>query len=101
VVGPAFVGNHGVPIWTAGIAIVRVAAQFLIKLSVLADLFAVQFHTEAGSSGDRDRPVFVLHQSTLNDIIGQMVVVGIGGVGEIGYDRPQMEHGCQLDTEFA
>src|ERR1035438_1241019 len=100
-IGPAVVGNERRPAGTAGIPIVGVAAEALVEFAVLAQFLAVKLDAEAGLIGHADRAVFVAHEAALNDIVPQVMVVGIGGEGEVGDDGAEMEHGGQLNAEFA
>src|ERR1017187_761619 len=45
-VGPAAVGNQRRPTWTPRILVVRVAPETLVEFAVLAQLVAIQLHTE-------------------------------------------------------
>src|SRR5665647_3396216 len=100
-IGPAVVGNDGCPAGAAGVPIVGVAAETLVEFAVLAQFFAIQLDAEAGLIGHTDPAVFVAHEATLNDVVRQVMVVGIGGEGEVGDDRAEMQHGGQLNAEFA
>src|SRR6476660_9843984 len=76
---PAIVGDDGCPAGAAWVLIVRVAAEMLVEFAVLAQLFAIEFDAEAGLIGHTDRPVFIPHQASLNDVVREVMIVGIGG----------------------
>src|SRR5260370_37140482 len=95
-IGPAVVGNDGGPAGTAGILIVWVAAQALVELAVLAEFLAIEFDAEAGLIGHADGAVFVTHEAALNDVAGEVRVVGIGAEGTVGADSAQRQQGRAL-----
>src|SRR5690606_25366158 len=45
--------------------------------------------------------IFVAHESPLDDVVYQVVVMRIRGKRQIGQHRSQMEHGSELNTQFA
>src|ERR1017187_4541670 len=98
-VGPAVVGNDGGPAGAAGILIVGVAAETLVELGVFAQFFAIELDAEAGLIGDADRAVLVAHEPALNHIVLQVMVVGIGGEGEVRDHGAEMQHGGELNAD--
>src|ERR1019366_10829452 len=89
-IGPAAVGDDRRPAGAAGIPIVGVAAEALVEFAVLVQFLAIKLDAEAGLIGHADSAVFVAHEAALNDIVPQVMVVGIGGEGEVGNDGAEM-----------
>src|ERR1039458_4480087 len=98
-VGPAVVGNDGGPAGAAGILIVGVAAETLVELGVFAQFFAIELDAQAGLIGDADRAVLVTYEASWNLIVLQVMVVGIGGEGEVRELGAEMGPGGELNAE--
>ena len=43
----------------------------------------------------------VVKKKDVTEIVGQLVVMGVGGQREVGQDRAKMQHGGKLNTELA
>src|ERR1039457_6120445 len=98
---PGVVGTHGCPAGAAGIPIIGVAAETLVEFAVLSQFLAIERDAETGSIRHADGAVFVAHEAALNDVVRQVMVVGVGGEREVGDDGSQVQHGGQLNAEFA
>jgi len=61
----------------------------------------VEFDAQAGGGGDLDFSILVFHEAALDDVALEMVIVGVGGEGEIGEGGGEVEHGGELDAELA
>ena len=77
-IGPAIVGNQRRPSGAQGILIVRIAAQTLVELAVLAQFLAVELHAQSRPIGYPDCTVFISHQAALDNVVSQMMVMRIG-----------------------
>src|ERR1051326_6634915 len=100
-IGPTIIRDQRGPARPAGILIVRIAPQALVKFAVFAQLFTIEFDAQAGSARHFDRTILVLHQTTLDDVVCEMVIVSVRSEGEVRQDGTEMQHGGQLNSEFA
>ena len=60
-----------------------------------------RLHAKARPVRDADRAVLVLQLSALDDVVGQVVVVRVGGEGQVRHHRAQMQHRRELNAELA
>src|SRR4030095_13704995 len=100
-IGPAVVWNQWRPSRTAGILIVGIAAKLPIKVRVLSKLVAVELYAEARPVRHLDRAVFILHQSTLDNVVRELMIVGIGSERKIGQNCSEMQHRRKLNPQFS
>src|SRR5215211_1630113 len=82
-VGPAVVRDRRRPARPERVLVVGVAAQTFVKLSVLGQLVAVEPHAEARPRGHCDGATLVLERAALDDVVGQMMVMGVGREREV------------------
>lgn len=100
-VGPAFVGDQGEPAGAGGILVAGVAAEFAEEFGVAVEFLAVETDAKSGTVRDADGAVFVRERTALDYVIGQVVIVGVGGEAEIREEGAEVEHGGELDAEFS
>src|ERR1700691_813567 len=60
---------------------------------IAGELVAIEFHAEARPGWHGHRPVLVLHLAAYNNVIGQMVVVGVRSQHEIRQTCGEVKHG--------
>src|ERR1035438_1419 len=100
-IGPAVVGNDGGPAGTAGILIVGITAETLVKFVVLAQLFAIESDAQPGLGRHRDCAVVIGHAAAFDDVVGEAMIVRVGGERKIWDNRAEVKHGGELDAELA
>jgi len=100
-VGPAIVRDERCPARPARVLIVRIGSKLAIEILVLGELVAVQPHAQPGGIGHANRAVLVCQLSAFDDIVFEVVIVGIGGERQVRHHRPQMQHRRELDAELA
>src|SRR6185312_14081540 len=94
------VGNNRRPIRSPWVPVVWIITQALVQFTVLAQLVAVQLDAETWLRWNGDSAVLVAHRAALDDVISQVVIMGIRGEREVGEDGPQVQHGRQLDAKL-
>src|SRR5438105_11311051 len=77
-IGPVAIGNQRIPAGTAGIAIVRVAAELVEQCVIAHDLFAIERDAEARLVRYANRAVRIAHSSALDHIVDEMMIVRVG-----------------------
>ena len=100
-IGPTVIGYNRRPAGARRILIVGISAQPRVQFFVFGQFVSIQLHPKARSGGHLDRAIVVLERTAFNDVIGEMVIMRVGGERQIRQDRAQMEHGGELDAEFA
>src|SRR4051794_19458221 len=80
-VGPAVVGQDGRPPGPRGVLFVRITAEPLIQLAIFADLFAIQLDAEAWTFGNFNCSTAIRHQTALDDVIGEVMIMRVRGEG--------------------
>src|SRR5690625_2445675 len=100
VVGEIGVGQQWEPGGPGRVAVVGVGAQTLVELGVLGDLVPVQAHPQSGLGGHGHAPLAVGALAALDDVVGEVVVVRVGGEDQVGQYGTQVQHGGQLDAQF-
>src|SRR5699024_8973 len=100
VVGEVGVRQEREPGGPGRVAVVGVGAQSLVELGVLGDLVPVQAHPQPGFGGYGHAPLAVGALAALDDVVGEVVVVRVGGEDQVGQYGTQVQHRGQLDTEL-
>src|SRR5262245_45282074 len=100
-ISPAVVGDERRPAGTTGVLIIRISAEALVELVVLGEFVAVESDAEARTIGHSDGAAFIFHEAAFDDVVGEVMVVGVGGKGQVRNDGAQMQHGRKLNAELA
>src|SRR5687768_10775102 len=101
IICPAVVRHGRCPARTERVLVVRVAAEAFVELAVLGHLVAVQFYPEAGTGRHFYLPALVFHQSALDDVVDEMMVMRVRRVAEVRDDRTEMQHRRELNSKLA
>src|SRR5688500_7490448 len=98
---PTIVGNSRCPTPTQRVLIVRITAEAFVQLSILAQLLTIELYPKPGSVGHSYLPIVVLHQTALDYVVSQVVIMRISGVGKIWDHGTEVQHGRKLDPELS
>src|SRR5450759_1401316 len=79
-IGPLLVGDARVPAGPARVAVVRIAPQLLVERRVTRHSFRVQPDAEARPIRHGNGAVAIRKLAALDDVVGQVVVVGVGAI---------------------
>src|SRR6476646_4084047 len=82
-VRPAVVGDRGSPAGAEGVAVVGIGTKALVLLGVLVEFFAIECNAEAGFLRHANSAVFVSEFATLDDVVGELMIVCVGGNSEV------------------
>src|SRR5581483_12100348 len=88
------------PVGTAGVAVVRVAADRAEQLVVRAQPVAVELDAQPRAAGHGDLAVDVAHESSLDDVVAEVMVVRVGRELQVGEEGAEVQHGGQLDAQL-
>src|SRR4026209_2661304 len=80
---PSIVRNGRCPTRSERVLIIRVRTKTLVKLGVLGELVAVELHTEPRTQRHRNGAFLVFEPASLDDVIGEMMIVGVGSKCEV------------------
>src|SRR3954469_8672427 len=78
-IGPAVVRHERRPAWATRILIVPVVAQFAVESRIFRQLRSIEPHSEPWAVRHSNRAGLVLKLSAFDDVVDEMVIVGIGG----------------------
>ena len=62
---------------------------------------AIQRHAQPGGGRHRHRAVAIGPLAAHDHVVHEMMVVGVGGKGQVREDGAEVEHRCELDAELA
>src|SRR5215472_13517353 len=82
-ISPSVVGDERRPAGPSRVLIVRISAQALIELMVLGKLVAVESHAQTRAIRHANRPAFVLHEAAFDDVVREVMIMGIGGERQV------------------
>jgi len=71
------------------------------ELVVFRELLAVQRNSKARAPRHGQAARFVSHLPARDHIVFEVVIVRIGGEGQVWNDRAQMQHGRELNPELS
>src|SRR4029450_2186409 len=89
---PAVVWHERRPAGPCRILIVRVVALFAIEVFASGQLLAVEPDGKPWPLGHFDRPLVVWQLSTLDDVVGEVLVVRVGSERQVRHHGPEMQH---------
>src|SRR5919107_6257235 len=84
----------------ARIPVVGVPSYLPVQLRVLLQLHPVEADAEPWSVRDAYVPFPVLELATLDHVVREVMVVGVGREGEVRHHGTEVEHGSQLNAQF-
>src|SRR5436190_17663417 len=76
---PPVVGNRRSPSRTARILIVWIVAEALVQFAIFTELFTIEPYAQPRTLGHADRAVLILHESALDHVVHQMMIVRVRG----------------------
>src|SRR5262245_32126731 len=99
--GVRVAGSYREPARAFRVAVVGVAAELPVQLGVLTHLVTIEPDAKPRCLWHCDLPVDISEFAAHDNIVHEVMVVGVGGEDHIGQGSAQVQNRGELDAKFA